>query len=307
MRRTFSRNFSSLRKSPHMTDGEEEVEHLPYTFYMDGTMTAPTALPQTGTPVEAMAGEVSSLLHTKLNTVPPKVLKAQGNYLSTACGLQILDATGGAAVACIGHGHPRVKAAVIQQLDEVEYCYAPFFTNATSEKLATHLVESTKGAMTKVFIVSSGTEAVEAALKLARQYFTELPEPQLQKTRFIAREQSYHGNTLGALAVGGHRARKAIYEPILSTNVSHVAPCYPYRDKRNGESDEQYVRRLAEDLEAEFQRVGPETVCGFVAETVAGLVSRAERSGACIVLTMVHTSACRLWELYRPCPAISTP
>jgi len=118
-----------------------------------------------------------------------------------------------------------------------------------------------------------GTEAVEAALKIARQYFLELPEKQPKRTRFIARRQSYHGNTLGSLSVGGHVGRKQMYNPILSTNTSHVSPCYPYRGQNDGESDEAYVSRLARELEDEFQAVGPETVCAFVAETVAGTVS----------------------------------
>lgn len=120
--------------------------------------------------------------------------------------------------------------------------------------------------------METGAEAVEAALKMARQYYTELSPPQPQRTKFIARDRSYHGNTLGSLSVSGHKARRAIYEPILSPNFSHVSPCYPYRDMRKGESDEQYVARLAQELEDEFQRVGPEKVCGFVAETVGGLV-----------------------------------
>ena len=120
---------------------------------------------------------------------------------------------------------------------------------------------------------AQGTEAVEAALKMARQFFLEGPTPQPQRTKFIARFKSYHGNTLGALAVGGHQARKAPYLPILSTNVSHVSPCYPYRDQSADESEEAYVARLAKELEDEFQHQGPDQVCAFIAETVAGTVS----------------------------------
>lgn len=119
----------------------------------------------------------------------------------------------------------------------------------------------------------SGTEAIEAALKLARQYYLELPDPQPQRVRYIARKQSYHGNTLGSLALGGHVGRRAPYVPIIAANTSHVSPCYPYRDQRDGEHDEHYVARLAQELEDEFQAVGPHTVCAFVAETMAGLVS----------------------------------
>ena len=243
------------------------------------TTTEPIIPTQLGTTAQAIASikaeqtkkDASSILHSKISTAPPKIVKAEGNYLTTSEGVSIFDATGGAAVACLGHGHPRVKAAITSQLDSVAYCYAPFFSTQASEDLASHLTATTNGEMSKVFIVSSGTEAIEAALKLARQYFLELEGPETKRTNFIARNQSYHGNTLGALAVGGHKARKAIYEPILSTNVSHVSPCYPYRGKENGESDEAYVARLAAELETEFQRLGPNTVAAFIMETLPGL------------------------------------
>lgn len=240
---------------------------------------------QTGTTAQAAAAvqpvsngshkASSSILHANLASQPPKIIKAEGNYLTTSTGTQIFDATGGAAVSCLGHGHPRVKQAIIDQLDTVEYTYSPFFTTSASEKLAQYLTDSTNGQMSKVFIVSSGTEAIEAGLKLTRQYFVEKGET--QRTRFIARNQSYHGNTLGSLAVGGHKARKAIYAPLLSENVSHVSPPYPYRGMNDGESEETYVKRLGQELDEEFQRVGPGNVCAFVAETMSGLVSKPHR------------------------------
>ncbi|KAF9891552.1 hypothetical protein FE257_004019 [Aspergillus nanangensis] len=215
-----------------------------------------------------MATAASSVLYTKIDNPPLKVVKAQGNYLQTQDGRQIFDATAGAAVASLGHNHPSIKQAMLKQLESVDYCYSPFFTTSAAETISSYLTESTGGEMPKVFIVSSGTEAVEASLKLARQYFVEKGEP--QRTRFIARKQSYHGNTLGSLATGYHKGRRAIYEPILRQNVSHVSPCYAYRDQDSGESTEAYVQRLADELEAEFQAVGPDTVCAFVAETVSG-------------------------------------
>ncbi|KAL4920616.1 pyridoxal phosphate-dependent transferase [Aspergillus aurantiobrunneus] len=211
-----------------------------------------------------------SVLYTKIDQRPPEIIRSTGNYLETSDGRTIFDASGGAAVVCVGHNDPRVNEAVMAQLEKTAYVYSPFFTVPAAEEIATFLTGSTNGAMSKVFIVSSGTEAIEAALKMARQYFVELPQPQMQRTRFIARRQSYHGNTLGSLAAGGHKSRRAIFEPILATNTSHVSPCYPYRDKRDGESNEQYVTRLAEELEDEFQRVGPDTVCAFIAETMSG-------------------------------------
>ncbi|KAF2163057.1 hypothetical protein M409DRAFT_68695 [Zasmidium cellare ATCC 36951] len=235
--------------------------------------------PQTGTTAQAAAATrppttngstpTTSVLHANLNSPPPKIVSASGNYLTTSTGTQIFDATGGAAVSCLGHAHPRVKQAIVDQLDTVEYTYSPFFTTDASERLAERLTKSTNGEMSKVFIVSSGTEAIEAALKLARQYFVEKGEP--ERTRFIAREQSYHGNTLGSLSVGGHKARRKVYEPLLSENVSFVSPPYPYRGMKEGESEEEYVQRLGQELEGEFQRVGPRNVCAFVAETMSGL------------------------------------
>lgn len=119
---------------------------------------------------------------------------------------------------------------------------------------------------------SPGSEAIEAALKLARQYFLELPTPQPERHRFIARLPSYHGTTLGALSAGGHVQRREAFEPLLSKNTSHVSPCYAYRGKINDESDAEYVARLSTELDAEFQRVGPNTVCAFIAEPVVGAV-----------------------------------
>jgi adenosylmethionine-8-amino-7-oxononanoate aminotransferase len=113
---------------------------------------------------------------------------------------------------------------------------------------------------------------MEAAIKMARQYFLELPKPEPQRTKFIARKQSYHGTTIGALSMGGHAARRALFEPMLLPNVSHVSPCYAYRGKQDGESDAAYVARLAGELDAEFQRLGPENVCAFVAEPIVGAV-----------------------------------
>jgi adenosylmethionine-8-amino-7-oxononanoate aminotransferase len=124
------------------------------------------------------------------------------------------------------------------------------------------------GGLTHMYIVSSGSEGTEAALKMARQYFVEIGQP--QRSRFIARRQSYHGNTLGALAAGGNAMRRALYKPVLADAFSHVSPCYPYRERADGESDAAYVARLAAELEAEFQRLGPDTVCAFVAEPVVG-------------------------------------
>ncbi|EKV18827.1 Aminotransferase, class III [Penicillium digitatum PHI26] len=180
-------------------------------------------------------------------------------------GTKFLDATGGAAVSCLGHGNEQVAQIIKDQMDQISYCHSAFFSTQVAEDLAKLLVDSTEGKLSKVFITSS-----EAALKLARQFFLELPTPQTERTRFIARLPSYHGTTLGALSVGGHVQRREPFKPLLSKNVSHVSPCYAYRGKRDSESNAEYVARLSAELDAEFQRVGPETVCAFIAEPVVG-------------------------------------
>ncbi|PYH94841.1 PLP-dependent transferase [Aspergillus ellipticus CBS 707.79] len=212
----------------------------------------------------------SAVLHRSTQFVPKKAIGGKGSYLFLEDGTKFLDSTGGAAVSCLGHGHEEVNQALIDQINTISYCHTAFFGTEASEELASFLTESTGGKLSKAYIVSSGSEAVEAALKLARHYFLELPTPQPQRTRFIARKPSYHGVTLGALSVGGHMIRREPFEPLLSKNTSHVSPCYPYRGKTPGESDADYVARLAAELDAEFQRVGPENVCAFIAEPVVG-------------------------------------
>jgi len=156
-------------------------------------------------------------------------------------------------------------------MDGVSYCHSLFFATDAAEQLATHLIDSTNGEMAKAFFTSSGSEAVEAALKMARQYHLEKSPPEASRIHFIGRQQSYHGTTLGALAAGGHRARRAIYEPMLSQNSSFVSPCFPYRGKKSSlESDGAYVERLEDELDAEFQRVGPDRVAAFIAEPIVG-------------------------------------
>jgi adenosylmethionine-8-amino-7-oxononanoate aminotransferase len=212
----------------------------------------------------------SHVLHRSLHDQPKKVIGADGIYLTLSNGQRILDATGGAAVACLGHNHPRIKRAIAAQMDKFSYCHSLFFSSDAAEDLCKLLIDSTDGAMSRAFIVSSGSEAMEAAIKMARQYFLELDPPQTGRVRFIARRESYHGTTLGALGIGGHVARRALYEPLLSGNVSHVSACNVYRGMRNGETELEYVARLQRELDDEFQRVGPETVCAFVMEPVVG-------------------------------------
>ncbi|QQK48430.1 Pyridoxal phosphate-dependent transferase, major region, subdomain 2 [Penicillium digitatum] len=209
--------------------------------------------------------KASALLHRNTRFIPKKAIGGKGCYIFLEDGTKFLDATGGAAVSCLGHGNEQVAQIIKDQMDQISYCHSAFFSTQVAEDLAKLLVDSTEGKLSKVFITSS-----EAALKLARQFFLELPTPQTERTRFIARLPSYHGTTLGALSVGGHVQRREPFEPLLSKNVSHVSPCYAYRGKRDSESNAEYVARLSAELDAEFQRVGPETVCAFIAEPVVG-------------------------------------
>ena len=210
----------------------------------------------------------SHLVHRSLRTDPPIAVRGEGIWLYDRDGHAVIDGSGGAAVACLGHAHPRVNAALKAQIDTLAYAHTALFSCESAERLADMMVGHAPGGLTHAYFCSSGSEGNEAALKMARQYFLESGQP--QRTRFIARRQSYHGNTLGALSAGGNAMRRAPYQPLLSPAFSHVSPCYAYRDRAEGETDQQYVARLAEELEAEFQRLGPDTVIAFVAETVVG-------------------------------------
>ncbi|MGX9964261.1 aspartate aminotransferase family protein [Roseomonas sp. F4] len=210
----------------------------------------------------------SHLVQRNLRQDPPLALRGEGIFLHDSNGKTIIDGSGGAAVACLGHGHPRVLDAMRAQMDRLTYAHTALYSCEAAEALADLVLEGEPGGLTQLYLCSSGSEAMEAALKLSRQYFWEIGQPNRQK--YIARRQSYHGNTLGALAAGGNAMRKAIYQPILSDAFSHVAPCYAYRDRGPAESDADYVARLAAELEAEFQRLGPQSVIAFIAEPVVG-------------------------------------
>ncbi|MEW5885251.1 MAG: aspartate aminotransferase family protein [Pseudomonadota bacterium] len=211
--------------------------------------------------------QTTRVLHRQLQHLPPRAVSGSGAWLTDEHGRRYLDACGGAAVSCLGHGHPEVLRAMHRQIDCLAYAHTSFFTTEVAEQLADHLVANAPAGMSHAYFVSGGSEAVEAALKLARQYFVEIGQP--QRRHFIARRQSYHGNTLGALAVGGNAWRRAQFEPLL-IQVEHVSPCYPYRDCAPDESPEQYGQRLLRELEAAIERLGGANVIAFVAETVGG-------------------------------------
>ena len=261
-----------------------------------------------------MAPRTSRVLHRSLRETPPKAIGGEGVYLIAEDGRRVLDASGGAAVSCLGHQHPRVIAAMAKQASTLAYAHTAFFSSEPAEALAETLVGHEPGGLAYAYFVSGGSEAIEASIKLARQYFIERGEPQRQ--HFIARRQSYHGNTLGALAAGGNAWRRAPYAPLLSAAFSHVTPAFAYHEKRDGESDTQFVARLAAELEAEFQRLGPDTVAAFLAEPVVGATAGAvtapdgyfravreicDRHGALLILDEVmcgmgRTGTTHAWE-----------
>ncbi|MEJ8573893.1 aspartate aminotransferase family protein [Microbaculum marinum] len=215
----------------------------------------------------------SHIFHRDLRASYPVAASGEGCWLIDSNGKRYLDASGGAAVSCLGHLHPRVVAAIREQAGKLEFAHTSFFTTGPAEDLADYLTARAPAGFGRVYFVSGGSEANETALKLARQIHVERGEP--QRARAIAREQSYHGNTLGVLALGGNPARKELYGPILGLPVSHIAPCYAYRHQREGEGEEAYGLRAAKALEDEILRVGPETVSVFFAETVVGATAGA--------------------------------
>ncbi|MEO8250018.1 MAG: aspartate aminotransferase family protein [Burkholderiales bacterium] len=215
---------------------------------------------------------MTHILHRLLRHNLPTAVAASGVHLIDSDGRRYIDASGGAAVSCLGHGHPDVLAAMHAQIDKVAYAHTSFFTTEVAEQLADTLIEKAPAGMSHVYFVSGGSEAMEAALKMARQYFVEIGQPERQ--HFIARRQSYHGNTLGALAVGGNEWRRRQFAPLLIP-VTHVSPCYEYRDRRADESPEQYGQRLVAELSDEIERLGPQSVIAFVAETVVGATAGA--------------------------------
>jgi adenosylmethionine-8-amino-7-oxononanoate aminotransferase len=202
----------------------------------------------------------------------PTATRGEGCYLIDTEGKRYLDGSGGAAVSCLGHSDSKVRAALHDQLDRFAFAHTGFLTSDPAEQLADRLVDEAPEGIDRVYLVSGGSEAMEAALKLARQYYLEIG--QTSRHRVIARRQSYHGNTLGALATGGNEWRRAQFAPLL-VETSHISPCYEYRGRRDDESVEAYGLRVADELEAEIQRLGAETVMAFVAEPVVGATAGA--------------------------------
>ena len=197
----------------------------------------------------------------------PLAVQGDGAYIVDSGGKRYLDASGGAAVSCLGHSDSRVIDAIKAQLECLEFAHTGFFNSVPAEALAELLIENAPGALDRVYLVSGGSEAVEAAIKLARQYFIETGQP--SRHRVIARKQSYHGNTLGALAAGGNMWRREPFAPLM-IETTHISPCYAYRGQQDGESDFDYGQRVANELEAEILRLGEDQVMAFIAEPVVG-------------------------------------
>jgi adenosylmethionine-8-amino-7-oxononanoate aminotransferase len=210
---------------------------------------------------------MTHVFHRDPRIAYPVAVRGEGCYLYDRDGKRYLDASGGAAVSCLGHSDRAVVEAIQRQLGKLAFAHTSFFTNEPMEALADALIARAPKAFDKIYFVSGGSEAIEASLKLARQYFVEKGEP--QRRHVIALRQSYHGNTLGALAVGGNQWRRKQFEPLL-IEAAHVSPCYAYRGRETGEPDEQYAQRLAHELEAQILKLGKDSVIAFVAETVVG-------------------------------------
>ncbi len=196
----------------------------------------------------------------------PKIAWGKGCYLTDASGKRYIDGSGGPAVYCLGHGNEEVNEAVRAQLDRIAHGYRYTFTSDPLEELTEQIIRACDGAFSQMVFVSGGSEAVESALKLALQYHAARGEP--SRHRFIARERSWHGNTLGALALSGFAERTAAFERAL-VPVPKLSPVNAYRPP-DGVAVAEVASACAAELEAKIVELGPETVAAFVFEPVVG-------------------------------------
>lgn len=248
---------------------------------LDATMKPHSSLPSYGfqatatqsKPIGKNAG--SAVLHRSLAHEPENVTHASGLTLTLSSGRKVIDACGGAAVSCLGHGNVEVLEAAVQQMQKVSYVHTGAYTTSAAEDLAALVLEHGRQyGLEKAFFCGSGSEAMDAAMKLARQYFYEVHGGTERKRKhFVARKQSWHGTTIGALSVGSNLPRKIPYEPLLLHNVSHVSPAYAYQYQHSDESESGYVARLAKELDDKFTLLSPDTVIAFIAEPVVGATS----------------------------------
>ena len=253
---------------------------------------------------------MSTVFHRMPKKTLPVAVAGDGIEIVDADGKRYIDACGGAAVSCLGHSNARVIEAIRRQSQQLPYAHTSFFTTEPAEALADRLVAAAPQGLEHVYFVSGGSEAIEAALKLARQYFVETG--QSQRRHFIARRQSYHGNTLGALAIGGNAWRREPFLPLL-IETHHVSPCYAYRERLADETDAAYAQRLADELEQKILTLDPDTVAAFVAETVVGATAGAvppvrdyfrkiravcDRYGVLLILDEIMSGMGRTGHLY---------
>ncbi len=215
---------------------------------------------------------MSAIFHRDIHKNYPRAVKGDGVYLIDQQGKKYLDASCGAAVSCLGHSNRYVLDAVKSQLDQLPYAHSSFFTTEVAEQLADLLVNRTSHVLNKVYFLSGGSEAMETAMKMARQYFVEIGEP--EREYFISRRQSYHGNTISALSVGGNMWRRQLYEPILNRS-HHIAPCFAYRNQSADETEQEYGLRVANELEQAIEELGSNRVIAFIAETIVGATAGA--------------------------------
>ncbi|KAF1364472.1 aminotransferase, class III [Lizonia empirigonia] len=214
----------------------------------------------------------SYLFNRSVRSTPYRIKRASAQTLCFENGWNVLDASGGAAVTGIGHLSTRVEQVMMKTLKRgIAYVSSTMFDTDVSEELARFLVASTDGKMSKAVFYCSGSEANEAAYKLALQYHAkEKTNPEPTRTLFIARDRSYHGATLGALDLSGHQVRRELYESVLPRNTHHVSPCYAYRGVQAGETSAEYVTRLKNELETKIKALGPKNVAAFMCEPVVG-------------------------------------
>ena len=237
-------------------------------LFLSERVTLPLSATDNETVTMATQANASRVFHRSLQGTIPEATGGQGVYLTDSQGNQYLDASGGAAVSCLGHGDPRIIQAIKDQLDRLAFAHTSFFTNGPAEQLAEVLSAKAPGGNWRVYFLSGGSEANEATLKLARQIQVE--RGAASRDHYIAREQSYHGNTLGALSVSGNPGRKKIYQPILMANVRHIMPCYAYRHQAEDETEAEFGLRAAGALETEIESLGADRTIAFIAETVVG-------------------------------------
>ena len=210
---------------------------------------------------------MTHVLHRLLGPSYPLADSGKGVVIRDRDGVEFIDAASSGAVSCLGHGNEAVIEAMRAQLGKLDFVHSSFFSTRVAEALGDELIAHAPIGMSHAYFVSGGSEAIEASLKMARQYFVEIGQP--GRTRFVARRQSYHGNTLGALAVGGNEWRRKQFAPLLIA-TEHVSACYEYRGRKADESAEAYGERLAAELEEKLEALDPNTVIAFVAETVGG-------------------------------------